>query len=142
MISTYENPILKGDFSDPDAIRVGADFYMISSSFTYFPGLPLLHSKDLVHWNIVNYIAKELPFEAYNHTMHKKGIWAPSIRYYNGEYYVYVCTPDEGLFLYKTKDPFGEWSSYHVLRITGWIDPCPVWNEEGNAYLVLSLIHI
>lgn len=136
MISTYENPILKGDFSDPDAIRVGADFYMISSSFTYFPGLPLLHSKDLVHWNIVNYIAKELPFEAYNHTMHKKGIWAPSIRYYNGEYYVYVCTPDEGLFLYKTKDPFGEWSSYHVLRITGWIDPCPVWNEEGNAYLV------
>lgn len=136
MNTTYQNPILKGDFSDPDAIRVGDDYFMISSSFTYFPGLPLLHSKDLVHWNLVNYIAKELPFEAYAHTMHKKGIWAPSIRYYRGEYYVYVCTPDEGLFLYKTRNPFGDWDRYHVTRVTGWIDPCPVWDEDGNTYLV------
>ncbi|WP_310605451.1 glycoside hydrolase family 43 protein [Anaerosporobacter sp.] len=135
-MTTYQNPILKGDFSDPDAIRVGDDFYMIASSFTYFPGLPLLHSKDLVNWNLVNYIAKELPFDAYNHTMHKKGIWAPAIRFHEGEFYVYVCTPDEGLFLYKAKDPFGDWEMHHVLRVTGWIDPCPVWDEEGNAYLV------
>lgn len=61
----YQNPVLYADYSDPDVIRVGEDFYMVASSFAYFPGVPLLHSKDLVHWEIINYCVKTLPFEKY-----------------------------------------------------------------------------
>ena len=94
----YQNPILKGDYSDPDVIRVGEDFYLISSSFTYIPGIPVLHSRDLVHWELIGYAASHLPFERYRRPAHRCGTWAPSLRYHNGIFYVYVCLPDEGLF--------------------------------------------
>ena len=84
MNATYTNPILKGDYSDPDVIRVGEDYYMISSSFTYFPGIPVLHSKDLVHWEHIGYAAQSLPFAAYDTPQYKKGTWAPCIRYNQG----------------------------------------------------------
>ena len=77
---TYHNPILKGDYSDPDVIRVGTDYYMISSSFTYFPGIPLLHSVNLSDWEIINHIAPRVPFPSYDVPRHKCGLWAPSIR--------------------------------------------------------------
>ena len=88
MNATYTNPILKGDYSDPDVIRVGEDYYMISSSFTYFPGIPVLHSKDLVHWEHIGYAAQSLPFAAYDTPQYKKGTWAPCIRYNKGKFYV------------------------------------------------------
>lgn len=132
----YQNPILKGDFSDPDVIRVNDDYYMVTSSFTYFPGIPLLHSRDLVHWRIINHVAAQIPFPAYEHTMHKRGLWAPSLRYQDGTYYVYVCMPDEGLLQFKTTDPYGDWECSYVKNVCGWIDPCPLWDEDGNAYLV------
>ena len=80
----YRNPVLYGDFSDPDVVRVGDDFYMVASSFTYLPGVPLLHSKDLVHWEIINHCVSRLPFEKYDRPSHGSGTWAPSIRFHEG----------------------------------------------------------
>ena len=132
----YTNPILLGDYSDPDVIRVDEDFYMISSSFTYVPGIPVLHSRDLVHWELIGYAARRLPFPQYDRPAHKRGIWAPSLRYHNGTFYVYVCMPDEGLFSFTAKDPAGEWECHYVKDVTGWIDPCPLFDDDGRVWLV------
>ena len=135
---TFQNPILYADYSDPDVCRVGDTFYMTASSFNYIPGLPILVSKDLVNWELKNYAIKEaIPYEQYNSPAHAKGIWAPSIRYHNGEFFIFVGMPDEGIFVLKTKDPLGEWSEPHlILSGKGYIDPCPIWNEDGTAYVV------
>lgn len=135
---TYHNPIIFADYSDPDIVRVGNDFYMVASSFTCLPGIPVLHSYDLVNWKIVGHVYDKLPFEKYNQPQHGEGSWAPSIRYHNGEYYVYFCTPGEGLFMAKTKNPDGKWELTHVLSIHQWEDPCPIWDDDGSAYLVHS----
>ena len=135
-MSHYTNPILYGDYADPDAIRVGEDFYMISSSFTYVPGIPVLHSRDLVHWELIGYAASRLPFDRYDKPAHKCGIWAPSLRWHNGLFYVYVCMPDEGLFAFTAEDPAGEWECHHVKDVVGWIDPCPLFDDDGRAWLV------
>lgn len=132
----YTNPILHGDYSDPDVIRVGKDFYMISSSFTYVPGIPVLHSRDLVHWELIGHAVKRLPFARYDQPAHKCGAWAPSLRYHNGLFYVYVCLPDEGLFAFTAKDPAGEWACHHVKDVTGWIDPCPLFDDDGRCWLI------
>ena len=88
----YKNPVINADYSDPDAIRVGDDFYMISSSFTQIPGLPILHSKDLVNWKLIGHaLAKQPPFDVYDKVQHGAGVWAPSIRYHNNEFYIYYC---------------------------------------------------
>ncbi len=135
-MAVYQNPILRGDYSDPDVVRVGEDYYMISSSFTYVPGIPLLHSRDLVHWRLINYVCRELPFDRYDRPCHNRGTWAPSIRYHDGQFYVYVCLPDEGLFCFKARDPYGRWTMFHVKAVSGWIDPCPLWDDDGKAYLL------
>ena len=132
----FTNPILKGDYSDPDVIRVGEDFYLISSSFTYLPGIPVLKSRDLVHWQLVGYAAERLPFSRYNRPAHKRGTWAPSIRYHGGIFYVYVCLPDEGLLAFTTSDPAGAWTCHQVMDVCGWIDPCPLFEEDGTVWLV------
>lgn len=132
----YKNPILFSDFSDPDVIRVGSDFYMTASSFTYFPGLPVLHSKDLVNWEIINYAAQRLPFSDYDVPQHGKGIWAPSIRYHNGKFYIYFATPDEGIFVTTAEDPYGKWDLKLIKKASGWIDTCPFWDDDGQAYLI------
>ena len=135
---TFQNPILYADYSDPDVCRVGDTFYMTASSFNYIPGLPILTSKDLVNWELKNYAIKEaLPYETYNSPAHAKGIWAPSIRYHNGEFFILVGMPDEGIFMLKAKDPLGDWSEPHlILSGKGYIDPCPIWNEDGTAYVI------
>ena len=134
---TYTNPILYTDYSDPDAIRVGEDYFMIASSFCNSPGVPLLHSKDLVNWNVINYICEKLPFEHYNKPKHGCGTWAPAIRYHEGVYYVFIPFPDEGIMMSKTTDPWGEWSPLsYVRKVVGWIDPCPFWDDDGKAYMV------
>ena len=76
----YKNPVLDADYSDPDVIRVGEDYYMVSSSFTYLPGVPLLHSKDLVHWELINHCVSSLPFEKYDFPSHGSGTWASCLR--------------------------------------------------------------
>lgn len=134
---TYTNPILYADYSDPDVIRVGDDFYMTVSSFNSSPGLPILHSKDLVNWEIINYAVEKLvPEDVFNKPQHSKGVWAPTLRYHNGEYYIYWGDPDFGVYMIKTKDPKTKWSKpLLVLAGKGIIDPCPLWEGE-NTYLI------
>jgi beta-xylosidase len=135
---TYQNPVLFADYSDPDVIRVGNDFYMVASSFNCMPGIPVLHSRDLVNWTIIGHVYERLPFEKYDKPVHGEGSWAPSIRFHEGYYYVYFCTPHEGLFMAKTADPAGFWELHHVARVEMWEDPCPLWDDDGNTYLVRS----
>ncbi|WP_141675485.1 glycoside hydrolase family 43 protein [Formosa haliotis] len=134
---TYTNPVLYADYSDPDVIRVGDDFYMTVSSFNCIPGLPILHSKDLVNWEIVNYaLEKQIPEDVFNVPQHSKGVWAPSIRYHNNEFYIYWGDPDFGVYMIKTKNVYGKWSKpLLVLEGKGIIDPCPLWDGE-NTYLI------
>lgn len=133
----YKNPVIYADYSDPDAIRVGDDYFMISSSFSHVPGLPLLHSKDLVNWRLANYILDRIPYEGYDLPRHGDGVWAPAIRYHEGKFWVYYPMPDEGIFMTNTEDPFGKWSEPVCVKAgKGWIDPCPFWDDDGNAYLV------
>ncbi len=136
----YRNPILYADYSDPDAIRVGEDYFMVASSFSNAPGLPLLHSKDLVNWKVVNYVIDRIPDDRYNAAIHGCGVWAPSIRYHQGTYYVCFPMPDEGIYMSTATDPFGKWSEPVNIRPgAGWIDPCPFWDEDGRAYLVAGV---
>ena len=136
---TYSNPILYTDYSDPDAIRVGEDYFMIASSFCNTPAVPLLHSKDLVNWKVINYIMDQLPFDYYDKPVHGCGTWAPAIRYHEGTYYVFIPMPDEGIMMCKTTDPWGKWSEpAYVRKVVGWIDPCPFWDEDGKAYMVTA----
>jgi beta-xylosidase len=135
---TYKNPIIHADYSDPDVIRVGDDFYMTASSFNVAPGLPILHSKDLVNWRIINHVFREQePKDVFAKPQHGGGVWAPAIRHHNGEYYIYYGDPDVGIYMTKTRDPAGEWSKPLLVKeAKGWIDPCPLWDTDGNAYLV------
>jgi beta-xylosidase len=137
---TYKNPIIYSDYSDPDVIRVGDDYFLTSSSFVNTPGLPILHSKDLVNWKIVNYVFNNIPYGKFDKPQHGNGVWAPSIRYHNGEFYIYYGDPDYGILMSKTKDPFGKWEPLTLVKeARGWIDPCPLWDDDGNAYLVHAM---
>lgn len=133
----YRNPVLHADYSDPDVCAVGGDYFLTASSFNCTPGLPILHSKDLVNWKIVNYALKKVePVEYYNEARHGKGVWAPSIRFHEGMYYIYWGDPDFGIFMVKTRDPYGEWDApVQVKAGKGMIDPCPLWDDDGRVYL-------
>ncbi|HEY5825072.1 MAG TPA: glycoside hydrolase 43 family protein [Cyclobacteriaceae bacterium] len=134
----YKNPVLNADYSDPDACRVGEDFYMTSSSFDAVPGLPILHSKDLVNWKLIGHALKrQPPFEHFEKTQHGNGVWAPAIRYHDNEFYLYYPDPDFGIYLTKAKDPKGPWSDPILVEGgKGLIDPCPLWDDNGKVYLV------
>ena len=159
----YVNPILNADYSDPDVCRVGDDYYMTSSSFGCFPGLQILHSTDLVNWEIIGAALTDYPgpnwsderhwetigqkldtpdtpppghLEWRTIPQHGNGVWAPAIRYHNGEFYIYCGDPDRGIFMVKTSDPRGRWEDpVWVVKAKGFIDPCPLWDEDGKAYL-------
>jgi len=135
---TYKNPVLYADYSDPDVIRVGDDYYMTASSFNEAPGLPILHSTDMVNWQLVNYaITDVLPAAHFSVPRRGDGVWAPSMRYHNGEFYIYWGDPDFGIFMVKTKNPLGRWEApILVMEGKGLIDTCPLWDDDGNAYLV------
>jgi beta-xylosidase len=135
--TTYRNPIVFADYSDPDVVRVGDDFYMTASSFTSFPGLPILHSRDLVSWRIVGHALPSFPDSAFNIPQHGNGVWAPSIRYHDKQYYIYWGDPDRGVYVVRARDPRGPWDApVLVKQARGWIDPAPLWDDDGNAYLV------
>ena len=134
---TYTNPVLYTDYSDPDVCRVGEDYFMVASSFCNAPGLPILHSKDLVNWELINYAIDKVPGEQFAKPRHGCGVWAPAIRYHEGEYIIFFPMPDEGIYVVKTKDPWGKWDEPTCLyQGKGWIDPCPFWDEDGKAYMV------
>lgn len=133
----YRNPVLHADYSDPDVCAVGEDYFLTASSFNCTPGLPILHSKDLVNWKIVNYALKKVePVEYYNEARHGKGVWPPSIRFHEGVFYIYWGDPDFGIFMVKTRDPYGEWDKPVLVKAgKGMIDPCPLWDDDGRVYL-------
>ncbi|GAA3745861.1 glycoside hydrolase 43 family protein [Flavobacterium ginsengisoli] len=134
---TYTNPILHADYSDPDVVRVGDDYYMTASSFNCIPGLPILHSKDLVNWKIIGHaLVKQPPFETYDRVQHGNGVWAPSITYHKNEFYIYYPDPDFGIYMIKAKKAEGPWSEPLLVKAgKGLIDPSPLWDTDGKAYL-------
>ena len=142
---TYTNPVINADYSDPD-VCVGAsgeDYYMTASSFQCTPGLPILHSKDLVNWEIINYALDNLYegnaelLEHFSTPQHGAGVWAPSIRYHNGWYYIYWGDPDYGVYMVKTQNPAGKWENpVCVIKGQGYIDTTQLWDEDGRCYLV------
>jgi beta-xylosidase len=135
---TYKNPILFADYSDPDVIRVGDDYYMTASSFNVSPGLPILHSKDLVNWELIGHaLPRQFPLDHFSKPQHGNGVWAPSLRYHKGEYYIYYGDPDFGIYMLKAKEAKGPWSKPHLVKEgKGLIDPSPLWDDDGRAYLV------
>ncbi|HZL77257.1 MAG TPA: glycoside hydrolase 43 family protein, partial [Candidatus Limnocylindrales bacterium] len=141
---TYNNPVIPADYSDIDCIRVGADYYAISSTFQFSPGVVILHSKDLVNWKILghvvtnlNQMGPELNWDRMNR--YDKGVWAGAIRYYDKKFWVYFGTPDEGYFMSTATNPAGPWTALHpVLPEAGWDDCCPFWDDDGQGYLVGS----
>ncbi|MBO9622657.1 MAG: glycoside hydrolase 43 family protein [Sphingomonas sp.] len=152
--ATYTNPILFADYSDPDVIRVGADYYLVASTFHFSPGIPVLKSRDLVHWTIVGHVLPRLPFgplydmpgphtlddtisKPIGGTKYASGVWAPCIRHHEGKFYVYWSTPDEGIFMATATDPAGPWSTPVTVKAgPGYEDPCPFWDDDGTAWLV------
>ena len=135
----YKNPVLYADYSDPDACRVGDDFYMTSSSFNCLPGLQILHSKDLVNWTIIGAAVPNAlsPIETPERPEHGNRVWAPAIRHHNGEFYIFWGDPDQGAFMVKAKDPKGPWSEPVLVKAgKGIIDTCPFWDEDGKVYMV------
>lgn len=134
---TYKNPILHADYSDPDVCRVGEDFYMTASSFDAVPGLPILHSKDLVNWTLIGHALKrQIPIEHFEKNQHGNGVWAPAIRFHDQEFYIYYPDPDFGIYLTKAKKAEGPWSEPVLVEGgKGLIDPCPLWDDNGKVYL-------
>jgi beta-xylosidase len=133
---TYRNPILFADYSDPDAIRVGDDFYMISSSFTAVPGIPILHSRDLVNWTLIGHALPRLD-DAFATPQHGGGVWAPALRHHDGRFWIYYPDPDRGIYLTTAAKAGGPWSTPVLVRGgKGLIDPCPLWDDDGRVYLV------
>lgn len=137
---TYTNPVLYADYSDPDAIRVGDNYYMVASSFNCIPGLPILHSFDLVNWEIIGYaLQKQPPYEVFDKVQHGKGVWAPCIRYHKNEFYIFYPDPDFGIYRLKAANPAGPWSEPLLVQAgKGLIDPSPLWDEDGKNYLVYA----
>lgn len=133
---TYKNPVLCADFSDPDVIRVGNRYYMVASDF-HFMGMQVLESEDMVNWRYASQIFQRIGEPGWNAMQHYAGgSWAPAIRWHNGLFYVYFCTPDEGLYMSTAADAHGPWSPLHLVkRIEKWEDPCPFWDDDGQAYL-------
>lgn len=137
---TYINPILNGDYSDPDVVRVGDDYYLTASSFTNVPGLPVLHSKDLVNWSLISHALERNVPEAH-HSVPRRGggVWAPAIRHHKGKFHIYYPDPDFGIFLVTATDPKGPWTPPVLVDNTkGIIDPAPFWDEDGQGYLVYA----
>ncbi|MFJ8502461.1 family 43 glycosylhydrolase [Streptomyces avermitilis] len=136
---TYRNPVLNADWSDPDLLRVGDDFYLTASSFGRAPGLPLLHSRDLVNWTLVGHALPRLePAHEFRTPRHDCGVWAPSLRHHDDRFWIFWGDPDQGVFQVNAPEIRGPWTRPHLVKAgRGLIDPCPLWDEDtGEAYLV------
>ena len=137
---SYINPILNGDYSDPDVVRVGGDYYLTASSFTNMPGLPILHSKDLVNWEVIGHALTRLPPNGHFSAPRRGGgVWAPAIRHHGGKFLIYYPDPDYGIFVVTATDPAGPWSAPVLVDNTkGAIDPAPFWDDDSAGYLVFA----
>jgi beta-xylosidase len=134
---TYKNPVLYADYSDPDVVRNGNDYYMTASSFNCTPGLQILHSNDLVNWRIIGHVFdQQTPADVYSAPLPANGVWAPSIRVHNDTFYITYGDPDYGVYLAKSANPQGPWTLNLIKPTKGWIDVCPFWDDNGDGYIV------
>jgi len=133
---SYRNPVIPGFYPDPSVVRVGEDFYLVNSSFEFFPGVPVWHSRDLVHWNQAGHALtrdSQLPLQK---ARPSGGIYAPTIRYHDGTFYMITTNVDGGgNFFVTAKDPAGPWSEPVWLKDVGGIDPSLFFDDDGTAYL-------
>lgn len=132
---SFNNPILPGFYPDPSICRVGEDYYLVNSSFTYYPGIPIFHSRDLVHWKQLGHVLNrpsQLDLKGLDHSL---GIFAPTIRYHNGTFYVITTNVGSiGNFIVTAKDPAGPWSEPYILKDAPGIDPSLFFDDDGRAY--------
>jgi beta-xylosidase len=134
---SYKNPVIHADYSDPDVIRVGSDYFMTSSSFNCTPGLQILHSLDLVNWRIVGKVFdQQIPIDVYTVPQPANGVWAPSIRYHDNAFYITYGDPDYGVYLARAEKAEGPWTLKLIKSAKGWIDVCPFWDSDGQGYIV------
>ena len=133
----YENPILSGFYPDPSVCRVGEDFYMVNSTFEYLPGIPVFHSRDLVNWEQIGHCITRPSQMTFPGTKASKGLYAPTIRYHAGTFYM-VCTNtsigETGNFVVTSDNPRGPWSDPVWFSQTG-IDPSLLFDDDGSVYL-------
>lgn len=139
----FHNPILFADYSDPDVIRDGPNYYLVASTFEFVPAIPILQSTDLVHWTILGHVVQRLTmdprYSMIGGNRYGKGVWAPAIRKHDGIFYVYFPTPTEGIFVSTARTITGPWTApVAVIAGPGLEDPCPFWDNDGNAYLIHS----
>lgn len=134
---TYRNPVLFADYSDPDVLYHDGEYFLVASSFNATPALPLLRSRDLVNWSLAGHATPNVPGERYAEVRPGEGFWAPSLREHRGTFYLFAPTPDEGIYVLTARHPAGPYSAPRLLLAgKGLIDPCPLWDDDGRAYLV------
>lgn len=141
---TYTNPLFYDEFSDPDVIRVGNDFYMTGTTMHSVPGLPVLHSKDLVNWRLVSYALDRFnlgdEFDLVNNKeAYGQGIWAPCIRYHNGVFYIFSNVNRHGLQVFTAAKPAGPWKQHQLGRH---IYDLSVLFEDNKIYVVYGVDEI
>ena len=133
----YTNPVIFCDYSDPDVIYANGTYFLVASSFNFTPGLPILASKNLVNWKLVNYALENIPSSRFAYPQNSQGIWAPSFCHHNGKYYIVVGMPDEGIFITESDNILGTWSQMKQVHTSkGFIDPCLFWDDDGKAYII------
>lgn len=138
---TFANPLILADYSDPDVIRVGNKYYMTCSEF-HFMGMPILESDDMVNWKIIGQIFDHIELEKFEKMDgYGDGTWAPALRYHDGKFWMFVCMPNTGVYMSTADKPEGPWSPLYCMHeAQGWEDPCPLWDEDGKAYLGHSVL--
>jgi len=137
----FANPILAGFYPDPSICRVGSDYYLVNSTFAYFPSIPVFQSKDLVNWKLIGHVLDRPEQANLNGLGVSRGIFAPAIRYHDGIFYVTCTLVDAGgNFVVTAKDPKGPWSNPVWIPEINGIDPSLFFDDDGKAYIVYNSI--
>ncbi|MGP4039364.1 glycoside hydrolase family 43 protein [Gracilibacillus sp. D59] len=138
-MKTFKNPIIPGFYPDPSVCRVGEDYYLVTSSFEYFPGVPIFHSKDLVNWKQIGHVLDRPEQLNLDQTPNSRGIYAPTIRYHDGVFYMITTfvvskTGARRNFYVTATDPAGLWSDPNWLEDAPGIDPSLLFDDDGKVY--------
>lgn len=138
---TFTNPVIRADYPDPDIIRVGEDYYLVSSSFVCMPGIPICHSKDLINWKIIGHAYDSINFQPQyrmegGKTAYSRICWAPSFKYKDGIYYIGVNIKDDGFVMYKSDRPEGPYKMYKYNKTL--YDPGFFIDDDGKKYVTMA----